>query len=243
MPRSISKSRSSQAALLSFLFFVGAWSLYAEGRLTEAVKSGNISAVRSLVKAGADANEPGADGSTPLIWAVRSANADITDVLLAAGAKPDAVSRYRVTPLNIAAEMGNAAILESLLAAGADVHARNRRGQEALHAASCGSPGSRIWNPSAQTATIMRLVEAGADPNVHDKSGVSPLHKAIRTRCAAAVRTLLDLGADPAGRNKNGSTPMLLAMQNTGQGGTGSEEAKLQQQEILRLLEERATVK
>jgi hypothetical protein len=155
----------------------------------------------------------------------------------------DRIGRYIYagdTALHIAAAAYQAKIVNDLLAVGADVHARNRRGQEALHAASCGSPGSHIWNPTAQAATITRLVEAGADPNVLDKSGVSPLHKAIRTRCASAVRTLLDLGADPAGANKNGSTPMLLASQNTGRGGTGSEEAKLQQQEILRLLEERA---
>ena len=145
------------------------------------------------------------------------------------------------TALHIAAAAYQTEIVSNLLTAGANVHARNRRGQEALHAAACGSPGSHFWNPQAQAATITRLVEAGADPNALDKSGVSPLHKAIRTRCAGAVRTLLDLGADPAGPNKNGSSPMLLAIQNTGRSGSGSEEAKLQQQGILRLLEERAT--
>jgi hypothetical protein len=157
----------------------------------------------------------------------------------------DRIARYIYagdTALHIAAAAYHTEIVNNLLAAGADVHARNRRGQEALHAASCGSPGSPIWNPSAQAATITRLVEAGADPNVFDMSGVSPLHKAIRTRCAEAVRTLLDLGADPARPNRNGSTPMVLAKQNTGRGGTGSPEAKSQQQEILRLLEERAPV-
>jgi len=158
----------------------------------------------------------------------------------------DRIARYIYagdTALHIAAAAYQTKIVNDLLAAGADVHARNRLGQEALHAAACGSPGSRIWDPPAQAATIAGLVEAGADPNVLDKSGVSPLHKAIRTRCAAAVRTLLDLGADPVGPNKNGSTPMLLAIENTGRGGTGSPEAKLQQQEILRLLDERAPVK
>jgi hypothetical protein len=158
----------------------------------------------------------------------------------------DQIGRYIYagdTALHIGAAAYQTKIVGDLLEAGADVHARNRRGQEALHAASCGSPGSRIWDPSAQAATITRLVEAGADPNVLDKSGVSPLHKAIRTRCATAVRTLLDLGADPVGANKNGSTPMLLAVQNTGRGGTGSEEAKLQQREILRMLEDRTRVK
>jgi len=57
------------------------------------------------------------------------------------------------------------------------------------------------------------------------------------------VRALLELGADPALKNKSGSTPLLLARLNTGRGGTGTEEARLEQQEIVRLLEERVQVK
>jgi ankyrin repeat protein len=45
--------------------------------------------------------------------------------------------------------------------------------------------------------TIAHLIEAGADPNPTDKSGVTPLHRAVRTRCAAAVKALLEAGADP----------------------------------------------
>src|SRR5437763_1470960 len=39
---------------------------------------------------------------------------------------------------------------KKLITAGADVHARNRFGDEALHAAAVGRPGSRTWNPPAQ---------------------------------------------------------------------------------------------
>jgi ankyrin repeat protein len=56
-------------------------------------------------------------------------------------------------------------------------------------------PGSPGWNPAAQAATIAYLIEAGADPNARDKSQVAPLHRAVRTRCAAAVGALLDGGA------------------------------------------------
>jgi ankyrin repeat protein len=151
----------------------------------------------------------------------------------------DRINRYVYTgdtALHIAAAAYETEIARMLLAAGADVHARNRRGQQPLHSASVGGPGSPRWNPSSQSAMIVLLIEAGADPNVMDKSGVSPLHKAIRTRCAEAVRTLLARGADPALKNMSGSTPMVLATHNTGRGGSGSPEAKAQQQEILRLL-------
>ena len=58
---------------------------------------------------------------------------------------------------------------------------------------------------------IAELIRASADPNAVDKSGVAPLHRAVRNRCAAAVRALVDGGADPRAPNGNGSTPMLLA--------------------------------
>jgi ankyrin repeat protein len=112
-----------------------------------------------------------------------------------------------------------------------------------LHAAAVGSPGSQTWNPPAQSATIVCLIEAGADPNAADMDGVSPLHRAVRTRCAEAVRTLLTHGADPTRKNKSGSTPMVLAMHNTGRGGTGLPAAKAQQQEIFRLLQQHAETK
>ncbi|HTG20925.1 MAG TPA: ankyrin repeat domain-containing protein [Reyranella sp.] len=139
--------------------------------------------------------------------------------------------------LHMAAASYQKEIAADLIAKGADVRARNRRGAEPLHYASDGVPGSRRWDPSAQAATIAILIAAGADPNSLDKSGVAPLHRAVRTRCAAAVEALLQGGADVSARNKSGSTPLLLARQKTGRGGSGSAEARAQQEEILRLLQ------
>jgi ankyrin repeat protein len=85
---------------------------------------------------------------------------------------------------------------------------------------------------------IARLIRAGADPNAIDKSGVTPLHRAVRNRCAAAVRALIEGGADPLVPNGSGSTPILLARLNTGKSGSGSPGAKEQQREILRILKE-----
>jgi hypothetical protein len=143
------------------------------------------------------------------------------------------------TPLHIAAAAYSVAVVRALIAAGADVRARNRLGEEPLHSAAVGQPGSPMWNPIAQADTIICLVQAGADPNAFNKTGVAPLHRAVRTRCADAVRALLECGADPALRNKNGSTPLRLATLNSGRGGSGSPEARFQRQEILRLLERR----
>jgi hypothetical protein len=142
------------------------------------------------------------------------------------------------TALHMAAAAYRKEIAHMLIGAGARVRARNRRGQEALHYAADGIPGSTTWNPGEQAATIVCLIEAGADSNAIDMDGVSPLQRAVRTRCAEAVRALIAHGADPALKNKSGSTPQQLAILNTGRGGTGSAAAKEQQAEIVRLLEQ-----
>lgn len=141
------------------------------------------------------------------------------------------------TALHIAAAAYEADIVRELVNAGASVAAVNRRGAEPLHYAVDGGPGSARWNPMAQVATVLCLVELGADPNAKDKNGTTPLHRAVRNRCAAAVKALLDAGADREATNGSGSTAMQLAHWTTGRGGTGSPEARAQQQEILRFLQ------
>jgi Ankyrin repeats (many copies) len=141
------------------------------------------------------------------------------------------------TALHIAAAAYEAGLARELVNAGAIVAAANRRGAEPLHYAVDGSPGSVRWNPVAQQETVLCLVELGANPNAVDKNGTTPLHRAVRNRCAAAVEALLDVGADFRSVNGSGSTAMQLARWTTGRGGSGSADAKAQQQEILRLLQ------
>jgi len=143
------------------------------------------------------------------------------------------------TALHFAAASYRHKMANKLIKAGANVRAKNRRGAEPLHAAAFGSPGSPRWDPVAQAATIVCLIKAGADPNAQNMDGATALHRAVRTRCAGAVRALLDHGANPAIRNKNGSTALKLALFTTGRPGSGSPQAKIQQQEILLLLQER----
>ncbi len=143
------------------------------------------------------------------------------------------------TALHVAAAAYRPHLVSLLVASGADVLARNRRGAGPLHYAADGSPGSRHWSPGAQAETVASLIEAGADPNATDRSGVTPLHRAIRTRCAAAVSALLDGGADAGRPNGHGSTPWQLATWTTGRGGSGSPEARAQQQLIMDELQSR----
>jgi hypothetical protein len=140
------------------------------------------------------------------------------------------------TALHMAAAAHQVGIAKRLVSQGALVGARNRRGAEPLHYAADGMPGSPAWDPEGQAEVVAFLIASGADPNALDKSGVAPLHRAVRTRCSPAVRALLANGADPNLRNKSGSTPLQLATRTTGRGGSGSAVARFEQQQIIELL-------
>jgi hypothetical protein len=142
------------------------------------------------------------------------------------------------TALHVAAAGHRVAIVRLLIAAGAALDARNRRGAAPLHYAADGGPGNPVWDPRAQAATIAALIAAGADPNAADMGGVMPLHRAVRNRCAAAVRALLDGGADAGAKTARGTTAAALATRTTGRGGSGTPEAKAQAEEIARVLAE-----
>ena len=137
--------------------------------------------------------------------------------------------------LHLAAAGYRVEIVRLLLAAGADPNAaKNRRKSGPLHYAADGFITGRVWDAKKQVRTIRCLLQKGADINLQDKNGATPLHRAVRTRCAAAVKTLLEAGAFPGLVNKPGSTPFHLAVQNTGRGGSGEPVAIEAQREIIR---------
>jgi Ankyrin repeats (many copies)/Ankyrin repeat len=145
------------------------------------------------------------------------------------------------TAMHAAAFSYDPEMARELITRGADIRARNRRGAEPLHAALIGGPGSPSWNPTRQRDVVVYLIGAGADPNAAAAGGVTPLHRAVRNRCSAAVEALLLAGADPRLANDRGSTAADLAHWTTGRPGTGSTAAKAEQRAILELLENNAT--
>jgi Ankyrin repeats (3 copies)/Ankyrin repeat len=139
------------------------------------------------------------------------------------------------TPLHLAAAGYRIEIMRLLLAGGADPNAAtNRRRSSPLHYAADGFITGPVWDAKKQVTIIRCLIDAGADIHLQDMNGATPLHRAVRTRCAAAVKFLLRAGSDPTLRNKPGSTPFHLAVQNTGRGGSGAPEAIRAQRAIIR---------
>ena len=138
------------------------------------------------------------------------------------------------TALHVAGAGHRVPIAKLLLQAGADRGAVGKhRNAQPLHYAADGSLEHPNWDANRQVRMIELLLESGADVQAQDKNGATPLHRAVRTRCAAAVEALLDAGADATLLNRPGSTPFHLAVQNTGRGGSGSERAKAAQRKII----------
>jgi ankyrin repeat protein len=158
----------------------------ADTRLIDAVKSGHRDAVRALLKAHIDVNQPEADGTTALHWAVRANDLETVRLLLHAGARVATANRYGVVPLSLAATNGSADMLEVLLKAGADPNAAQAEGETALMTA-------------ARTGTsdaLQVLLAHGADVNAHEHwFGETALMWAAGHNHAAAVHVLIDHGA------------------------------------------------
>lgn len=138
------------------------------------------------------------------------------------------------TALHLAAAGYRVEIARILLDAGADPNATgNHRRSGPLHYAADGYISGPAWDAQRQVKMIQCLLEAGAEIDAQDMNGATPLHRAVRTRCAAAVQSLLEAGCAPAVRNRPGSTPFHLAVQTTGRGGSGAEEARAAQRTII----------
>ena len=138
------------------------------------------------------------------------------------------------TVLHLAAAGHRKDIIESLISNGADPNSSNsRRRSTPLHYACDGVVHDPVWNAQLQVGSVKALIESGAELDAQDSNGATPLHRAVRARCAGVVEFLLEKGANPEVRNKSGSTAFHLAVQNTGRGGTGLDSVKNLQRNII----------
>ena len=174
-----------------------------DSRLTEAVRESDVSAVRALLRDGADVNASEPDGMTPLHWAAQLDALDTADVLIRAGADVAAATRYEMTPLFLACTNGSAPLVELLLEAGADPNSTRSGGETALMTAA----------RTGVLTAVDALLAHGADVNVREVSkGQTALMWAAAENHAPVVQTLIRAGAMVEARSKGGLTPLLFAV-------------------------------
>jgi uncharacterized protein len=177
----------------------------AASKLIDAVKRGDVNAVRTLIAQKTDVNAPDADGSTPLHWAAQRDDVAMADALIAAGANVKAKTRYNVTPLSLACGNGDAKLVDRLLKAGADPNETSEEGQTALMTASL------TGKPDA----VKLLLETGANVDVVEPyKGQTALMWAASEGNTAAAELLVAHGANVKAKSKAGFTPLLFAVRN-----------------------------
>lgn len=132
---------------------------------------GRTEAMRALVRAGADPNAQDADRYDVVTIAAVADDLPTLDAALALGASARSItSRYDGTALIAAAHLGHAAVVRRLIAAGAPLDHVNNLGWTALIESIVLGDGG-----PAHLATLEALVAAGANPNLADRSGRTPL--------------------------------------------------------------------
>ena len=211
---------------VAVLLTCGAAAAGSDSRLVDAVKSGDVKAVRAVLQQGVSVSAAEPDGTTALHEAVRRENVDMVDVLLAAHADAKAANRYNITPLSLACANGNAALIERLLKAGADPNATAEEGQTALMTAAL----------NGKVEAVKLLLARGAQVNVQEPvRGQSALMWAASEGNTAAAEMLIEVGADLKVKSKGGFTPLLFAVRSghadtvralLGQGGNANDVAQ-----------------
>jgi len=83
-------------------------------QLIAAVRDGDVNKVKELLDGGADVNEPGEQGWTPLNWASGKGNLELVTLLVEKGADVFKVGRDQRTPQMIALAAGRADVVRYL---------------------------------------------------------------------------------------------------------------------------------
>ena len=195
--------------------------------LLNAVTESNEKLVAEILKTGVDVEAKDFKGRTALMLAAYNSGNEIAKQLIAAGASVNAQDDLLNSPFLYAGANGNVELLNLGLAHGADFKVFNRYGGTALIPAAekghleivkilCKTPGFPIdhvnklgWtalieavilSDSSQTQIdiVKTLVEAGADINIADNDGVSPLQHAKNKKLKVIVSILTEAGGKTA---------------------------------------------
>ena len=212
--------------------------------LHDAVRQGDLKAVETLIKRGADVNATTRYGITPIGLAALGGHVAILRTLIDAGAKADTATPGGETALMTAARTGNVEAVTLLLDRGANVNAKDVvRAQTAL-----------MWAVTENHPAIVKLlVTRGAEVNARTNvtkpkgeytparaggaagngiirqralptadGGMTPLLFAVRDGNVEMTRLLLELGANIEQPSGNHTSPLLIALLN-GQVGIATE--------------------
>lgn len=176
-------------------------------QLLAAARSGNATKISQLVQAGVDLEARGDHDRTPLLIAVTHDKVDAARALVAAGADPDALDDRHDTPWLVTGVTGSVEMAKVILAADPDLTIRNRfggisiipaseRGHDEYVAYVVGATDIKVnhvndlgWTALLEavilgkgTASWQRIVtsllDAGADPAIADRNGVTALQHA-----------------------------------------------------------------
>jgi len=204
-----------------------------EADFLAAVKEGNASLARQMLDANPELAMARTDsGESAVLLSIYYGKDEVRDLLLerdvpldifeasAAGVRAKveewlkedagligAISHDGFTPLHLAAFFGRIPVVELLLERGAPVNevSQNPSGMRPLHSAvACRQPQVALEISRA-------LVARGADVNVTQHGGWTPLHAAALHGNLPLVRLLLDAGGKANAKNETGQTPSSLA--------------------------------
>jgi uncharacterized protein len=148
-------------------------------------------AARLLLKSGANPNRVEVDRYDIVTIASVANDVPMLKIALEGGGNPRAItSRYDGTALIAAAHEGHAEVVRTLIAAGAPLDHVNNLGWTALIESIVLGDGGRH-----HTDTLAALVKAGANVNIADRNGVTPLQMAKSRGYREMVQTLEAAGA------------------------------------------------
>ena len=174
--------------------------------LSQAIRVGNVAAVRLLIEKGVPVNPPQVTLWSPLGEAAHWGKIQVMKALLAAGADPEAKDGHGISFLPTFGFF-NVGVIRALLDGGAQVDARDDRGATALmHAASYG-----------YEEAVKLLIAGRADVNLKDNSGHTALMHAAAGKFVDAIPHLLANHADLYARDRDGHTALEIALQSKNQ--------------------------
>jgi len=158
--------------------------------LLAATHANQVAAARLLIERGADVNARDAIDDTPFLYAGAEGRLEILRLTLAAGADLKSTNRYGGTALIPAAHHGHVETVRELLRTRIAVDHVNRLGWTALLEAIVLGDGG-----PAHTEIVRLLLAHGANPNLPDRDGVTPLAHAERRGQKAIAALLQRAGA------------------------------------------------